>query len=62
MHPPFRCSLNPWEQEHLVERAITEAGYSAEQAHLATGHFGTAARDEWRRIVAGGSGHAWGQA
>ncbi len=39
------------EQEHLVERAIMDAGYSVEQARLAAGHFGTAARDEWQRIA-----------
>ncbi len=32
------------EQEHLVERAIVDAGYSAK-------HFGVAARGEWVRIV-----------
>lgn len=44
------------EQELLVERAIVEAGHSAEQARLTVGHFGAAVRDEWARIVSA-SGH-----
>ena len=51
-----------WEQEHLVERAITDAGYSSEQARLAAGHFGVAARDEWQRIANAGGGFLWGTA
>jgi hypothetical protein len=43
------------EQELLVERAIVEAGYNAEQARLAAEHFATAARDEWQVEVASGS-------
>ena len=49
-----------WEQEHLVERAIVDAGYSAEQARLAAGHFGAAARDEWQQIADASGGSLWG--
>jgi len=45
------------EQEHLIQRAITDAGHTAEQAELAAGHFTVAARDEWERIT-GASGSA----
>lgn len=47
-----------WEQEHLIERAITDAGHSAEQAGLAIGHFRAAARDEWQRIADTGGSEA----
>ena len=50
------------EQEHLIERAIIEAGHSVDQAQLAAGHFATAARDEWARLVSAGSTSALGQA
>ena len=36
-------------QDH-IRRAVTEAGFSAEQAWLAAEHFKVAARDEWERI------------
>ena len=52
----------PREQEHLVERAITDAGFSAEQARLAAGPFGAAARDEWQRIADASGGFLWGTA
>ena len=39
------------EQEELIERAIADAGFSAEQARLAAGPFAAAARDERQRIV-----------
>ena len=48
-----------WEQEHLVESAITDAGYSTEQARLAAGHFAAAAREEWQRIVSPSTTDAW---
>lgn len=50
------------EQEHLVERAIVEAGHSSEQAQLATGHFGVGARDEWARLASAGSAGTTGHA
>ena len=43
------------EQELLVERAIVEAGHSAEQARLAARRFAAAAWDEWQFEVAAGS-------
>ena len=43
------------EQEHLVERAIVEAGHSVEQAQLAAGRFAAAAREEWQIEVVSGS-------
>lgn len=58
----MRVALALAEQEELTQRAITDAGCSAEQAELAAGHFEAAARDEWQRLAdAGGStplGHA----
>ncbi len=53
---PHDFALALAEQEHMIQRAIIEAGYSAEQAALAAGHFEVAAQDEWRRIVVAGSG------
>lgn len=43
------------EQKLLIERAIVEAGYSAEQARLTAWHFAVAARDEWQVELASGS-------
>ncbi len=39
------------EQEDLIRRTIMDAGFSAEQAQLAAGHFEVAALDEWERIA-----------
>lgn len=39
------------EQGDLIRRAITDAGFSAEQARLAAEHFEVAARDEWTRVA-----------
>ena len=50
------------EQEHLVARAIVEAGHHTEQAQLAAGHFATAALGEWARIISASSHGARGQA
>ena len=43
------------EQGGLVRRAVTEAGYTAEQARLAAERFEAAATAEWRRIAAAGA-------
>ena len=59
---PADFALALAEQELLVERAIVEAGHSVEQAQLAAGHFGAAARDEWERIIGGSEHGAQGQA
>jgi hypothetical protein len=50
------------EQEELIQRAITDAGYRPEQAQLAAGHFEVAAREEWRRIADAGGGGSSGRA
>ncbi len=50
------------EQEELIHRAIMDAGYNAEQAHLAAGCFGAAAQDQWERIATAGGSAAWGEA
>jgi hypothetical protein len=50
------------EQEELIERAITEAGYTAQQARLAAGHFTAAAREEGQRITDAGGSSTWGTA
>jgi hypothetical protein len=50
------------EQEHLIERAIVEAGYGVDLAQFAAGHFGAAARDEWARLAGAGSTGALGRA
>ena len=50
------------EQEELIQRAITDAGFTAEQARLAAEHFEVAARAEWERIAAAGSDTQGGQA
>jgi len=50
------------EQEGLIQRAITDAGYSAEQAWLAASRFEAAAWDEWERIAAAGGSDTWGDA
>lgn len=39
------------EQQDAIQRAIVEAGFSAEQAWLATEHFGDAALDERTRVA-----------
>ena len=45
------------EQEGLIRRAITAAGYTAEQAGSTARGFAVAAAGEWQRIAgAGGSG------
>ncbi|MBV9811492.1 MAG: hypothetical protein JO326_02005 [Acetobacteraceae bacterium] len=49
-------------QTDLIERAITDAGYSDQQARLAAGHFEVAARDEWQRIVDASGSEPWGTA
>ena len=59
---PADYALALAEQEHLVERAITDAGYSTEQARLAAEHFAAAARDEWQRIADASGGFSWGAA
>jgi hypothetical protein len=50
------------EQQGLIQRAITDGGYSTEQARLAAGHFEVAAREEWQRIVDAAGGSSWGRA
>jgi hypothetical protein len=50
------------EQEHLIQRAITNAGYSATQADLAAREFAAAAALEWQRIADASGSEVWGQA
>ncbi len=50
------------EQVGLIEHTVVEAGYTAEQARLAAGHFEAAAAAEWQRIAAAGGSEAWGTA
>lgn len=50
------------EQSNLVRRAILDAGFNAEQAQLAAGHFEVAAREEWARIAGAATADAWGTA
>ena len=38
------------EQQSLIQRAITDAGFTPEQARLADGHFEVAAREEWAQV------------
>lgn len=47
------------EQEHLVQRAITDAGYTVLRADLAAREFAASAAVEWQRIVNAGSNEAW---
>ena len=51
---PVNYALALAEQEELIRRAITAAGYSTAQAQLAAAHFEEAAWDEWQRIVDAG--------
>lgn len=50
------------EQAGLIRRAILDAGFSAEQAQLAAGHFEMAAREEWTRLAGAATAGAWGTA
>ena len=50
------------EQCDLIRRAITDAGFTVEQAQLAAGHFEVAAREEWARLAGTMTASAWGTA
>ena len=50
------------EQEHLIQRAITDAGYTVEQAGLAAREFAASAAVEWQRIEDARGREAWGRA
>lgn len=50
------------EQEHLIQRAITDAGFTILQADLAAREFAASAAVEWQRIVGAGGSKAWGTA
>ena len=50
------------EQGDLIHRAITDAGFSAEQAQLAAEHFEVAAREEWTRLAGAMAADASGTA
>lgn len=41
------------EQGSLIRRAITDAGFSTEQAQLAARHFEASALAEWARLASG---------
>ncbi len=49
------------EQERLIERAITNAGYTVRQSELVAREFTAAATAEWQRIM-DTSGATWGTA
>ena len=58
--PDFVLALD--EQEHLIRRAIAEAGFADRQARLAAERFEVAALAEWRQLVSAGASGLAGRA
>ena len=50
------------EQQHLIQRTIIDAGFTALQAGLVAREFTTSASIEWQRIAGAGSSTDWGRA